>query len=96
MPPEMWLMPYKWNPLHPGRFWCHCRMVGGASAQIPIFTNTYIPHERTAPCDTCLFVYGGWGFQLNCPWRACVIVCVLVCSCARVLSSVCARVLVYS
>ena len=27
MPPEMWLLPYAGNPLHPGRFWCHCRMV---------------------------------------------------------------------
>ncbi len=31
MPPEMWLLPYKWwtgiGMLHPGRFWCHCRMV---------------------------------------------------------------------
>ena len=27
MPPEMWLLPYTLNPLHPGRFWCHCRMV---------------------------------------------------------------------
>jgi len=27
MPPEMWLLPYKLNPLHPGRLWCHCRMV---------------------------------------------------------------------
>ena len=26
MPPELWLLPY-WFPLHPGRFWCHCRMV---------------------------------------------------------------------
>lgn len=29
--PEMWLLPYaKWTGigyLHPGRFWCHCRMV---------------------------------------------------------------------
>jgi lanosterol synthase len=24
--PEMWLLPY-WLILHPGRFWCHCRMV---------------------------------------------------------------------
>jgi len=24
--PEMWLLPY-WLPIHPGRFWCHCRMV---------------------------------------------------------------------
>ena len=27
IPPECWLMPYRWNPVHPGRFWCHCRMV---------------------------------------------------------------------
>lgn len=27
IPPEAWLMPYRGNPLHPGRFWCHCRMV---------------------------------------------------------------------
>lgn len=33
MPPEMWLLPYSaWTGIgwaHPGRFWCHCRMVGG-------------------------------------------------------------------
>ncbi|CAG9466832.1 unnamed protein product [Pedinophyceae sp. YPF-701] len=31
LPPEMWLLPYsKWTGIgyfHPGRFWCHCRMV---------------------------------------------------------------------
>jgi cycloartenol synthase len=30
--PEMWLLPYARRTgvgfLHPGRFWCHCRMVG--------------------------------------------------------------------
>jgi squalene/oxidosqualene cyclase-like protein len=26
LPPEMWLLPY-WMPMHPGRFWCHCRIV---------------------------------------------------------------------
>ena len=30
-PPEMWLLPYAgWTGVglaHPGRFWCHCRMV---------------------------------------------------------------------
>ncbi|GFR46984.1 hypothetical protein Agub_g8636 [Astrephomene gubernaculifera] len=29
--PEMWLLPYSWwsgiGMMHPGRFWCHCRMV---------------------------------------------------------------------
>lgn len=26
VPPECWLLPY-WLPVHPGRYWCHCRMV---------------------------------------------------------------------
>lgn len=26
LPPELWLLPY-WFPFHPGRYWCHCRMV---------------------------------------------------------------------
>ncbi|XVF19107.1 hypothetical protein REPUB_Repub11eG0081500 [Reevesia pubescens] len=26
LPPEMWLLPYM-LPVHPGRMWCHCRMV---------------------------------------------------------------------
>lgn len=26
MPPEMWLLPHA-LPVHPGRMWCHCRMV---------------------------------------------------------------------
>jgi hypothetical protein len=26
VPPEMWLLP-DWLPFHPGRLWCHCRMV---------------------------------------------------------------------
>lgn len=26
LPPELWLLPY-WVPLHPGRWWCHCRVV---------------------------------------------------------------------
>jgi squalene cyclase len=31
LPPEIWLLPYaSWTGIglaHPGRFWCHCRMV---------------------------------------------------------------------
>ncbi|XP_062115432.1 cycloartenol synthase-like [Humulus lupulus] len=27
IPPELWLLPYTLNPMHPGRMWCHCRMV---------------------------------------------------------------------
>ncbi|KAL3625225.1 Cycloartenol Synthase [Castilleja foliolosa] len=26
LPPELWLIPY-FLPMHPGRMWCHCRMV---------------------------------------------------------------------
>ncbi|MBX3158525.1 MAG: squalene--hopene cyclase [Deltaproteobacteria bacterium] len=26
VPPELWLLP-RWAPMHPGRMWCHCRMV---------------------------------------------------------------------
>ncbi|KAI3447283.1 hypothetical protein Pfo_003948 [Paulownia fortunei] len=26
LPPELWLLPY-YLPMHPGRMWCHCRMV---------------------------------------------------------------------
>lgn len=38
MPPEMWLLPYSaWTGIgwaHPGRFWCHCRMVGAAGPRL--------------------------------------------------------------
>ena len=26
VPPELWLLP-RWFPFHPGKMWCHCRMV---------------------------------------------------------------------
>lgn len=26
VPPELWVLPY-WLPIHPGRWWCHCRVV---------------------------------------------------------------------
>lgn len=26
VPPELWMLPY-WIPFHPGRMWCHARMV---------------------------------------------------------------------
>ena len=26
IPPELWLLP-TWSPFHPGKMWCHCRMV---------------------------------------------------------------------
>ncbi|KAL5769098.1 hypothetical protein ACOSQ2_015881 [Xanthoceras sorbifolium] len=27
IPPEIWITPYIFNPIHPGRMWCHTRMV---------------------------------------------------------------------
>lgn len=38
LPPEMWILPYS-KPsligiLHPGRMWCHCRMVGSLIVRI--------------------------------------------------------------
>jgi squalene cyclase len=39
LPPEMWLLPYnKWTGigmLHPGRYWCHCRMVSWGGTKLP-------------------------------------------------------------
>jgi squalene/oxidosqualene cyclase-like protein len=26
IPPELWMLP-RWSPFHPGKMWCHCRMV---------------------------------------------------------------------
>lgn len=48
VPPELWLLPYS-VPFHPGRFWCHCRMV-----YLPM---SYIyGHKITAPASDPLVV----------------------------------------
>lgn len=44
MPPEMWLLPYA-LPMHPGRFWCHCRMV-----YLPM-SYVYGKRGTARPCD---------------------------------------------
>ena len=45
-PPEIWLLPYAaWTGIglaHPGRFWCHCRMVRTL--------RTVIEGARLPPC----------------------------------------------
>ena len=50
MPPEMWLLPHSaWTGvgwLHPGRFWCHCRMV-----YLPM---SYLYGRRTRGPETAL------------------------------------------
>jgi hypothetical protein len=44
-PPEIWLLPYAaWTGIglaHPGRFWCHCRMVRAPSpcSRLPAVYN---------------------------------------------------------
>lgn len=49
MPPEMWLLPYSaWSGIgwvHPGRFWCHCRMV-----YLPM-SYVYGVRATAAPCQ---------------------------------------------
>jgi Squalene-hopene cyclase N-terminal domain len=52
VPPEMWLLP-TWTPFHPGRMWCHARMVyrkldGGAPGSVCGVTLTYL---TTSPCS---------------------------------------------
>ena len=47
LPPEMWLLPHsRWTGvglMHPGRFWCHCRMVspGRACVMFPHLAIVY-------------------------------------------------------
>jgi cycloartenol synthase len=52
MPPEMWLLPYSaWTGigwLHPGRFWCHCRMVYLPMSYIYGIRGTCKPTALTA------------------------------------------------
>ena len=60
MPPEMWLLPYsKWSGIgymHPGRFWCHCRMVSAYNACVCVCKFTCV-----CPCVCvsiiCVFDY---------------------------------------
>jgi len=49
LPPEMWLLPHsKWTGIglmHPGRFWCHCRMVR-SGAPMAVIAFSAEPHRR--------------------------------------------------
>lgn len=61
MPPEMWLMPYsKWTGIgyvHPGRYWCHCRMVRrgvGTMGTAPELFTWHLSHtirSRSVMCS---------------------------------------------
>ena len=46
-PPEIWLLPYaSWSGIglaHPGRFWCHCRMVSCSLSRNTIQLHTSKP-----------------------------------------------------
>ena len=55
LPPEMWLLPYSLL-VHPGRFWCHCRMVYlpmsylfGRRAACPLTPTTAALREELYP-----------------------------------------------
>ncbi|MCG8600795.1 MAG: hypothetical protein MI807_11680 [Verrucomicrobiales bacterium] len=43
--PELWLLP-KWFPLHPGRLWCHCRMVYLPASWLYGNRSATMPDER--------------------------------------------------
>jgi cycloartenol synthase len=69
MPPEMWLLPYKWNPLHPGRFWCHCRMVYLPMSYVygvrGTSTHTEVPHQLRDELFTRPFKSIDWNKSRN-------------------------------
>jgi squalene cyclase len=50
--PEMWLLPYSgWTGIgwvHPGRFWCHCRMVRDPCLLV-VDVPTLVFEERSRP-----------------------------------------------
>lgn len=60
IPPELWLLP-NWFPFHPGRMWCHCRMVylpmsyiygGRFTARVTDLTHQLRREIYTQPYDT--------------------------------------------
>ena len=61
VPPEMWLLP-NWFPFHPGRMWCHARMVYRtyvACLMRFLFrstTNTFGSHFAQFPWAICMAV----------------------------------------
>ena len=78
--PEMWLLPYSsWTGIglfHPGRFWCHCRMVS-AALYLSRLLATLLPaaqpseehhvlHQSSAKC-MCLSLCG-----LDCARLSCI------------------------
>ena len=54
-PPEIWLLPYaSWTGIgltHPGRFWCHCRMV---RQHMPCCTDFQAASGSNGTADSCL------------------------------------------
>ena len=60
MPPEMWLLPYDGRSLvgylHPGRFWCHCRMVYLPMSYVYGKRGTAEPTDLTAALREELYV----------------------------------------
>ena len=101
VPPEMWLLP-NWFPFHPGRLWCHCRMV-----YLPmcyLYGSRYVyPQAETDPLIAALrkeiyttpyqdIVWDAtrhWvptPFFLACMRGVCVCVCVCACPMPQVVS----------
>lgn len=55
--PEMWLLPYSaWSGvgwLHPGRFWCHCRMVRSPAAPCLALLHLLMPIQCQLAMHLC-------------------------------------------
>ena len=61
LPPEMWLLPHAaWTGIglfHPGRFWCHCRMV---RASLPALLPCRTPRPWSGQAKMWLLPRAAW------------------------------------
>lgn len=69
IPPELWLLP-SWFPVHPGKFWCHCRMVYLPMSWLFGMRFTYRAESDpvTAGLRKELYAPGGPAYE-EIPWR---------------------------
>lgn len=67
VPPEMWMLP-SWFPLHPGRFWCHCRMVYLPMCWLYARRFTFNAAQDPVAAALRSELYGGQKYS-EIPWR---------------------------
>jgi hypothetical protein len=73
VPPEMWLLP-NWFPFHPGRMWCHARMVyctymGGKYDFGYLYTELYLTLVYLSLASLLLLVHSAHGIPVRQPLR---------------------------